>query len=220
ALFLIFPFILAYPSTASETAELALLSPHADEVTPTPFPPILPTDTPAAIQATLAVLPTAAVSSSTPTSSPSPSPTPIVVDDGDEGFSATGGRWWLEEAGYEGDFRWAGTHASDPYAEVIWRPKIETCGFYEVKVHLPESYPTSRQARYQIAHREGIDAVVVDQSSQSGWITLGEYEIAPDGDTFLQLDNATGEPDEWDRIIVFDAAGWTFQSPCAADSEP
>jgi len=205
SLFLIFPILMAGPAPHVEDIQQGVHSPllPLPKATPTHFRPHTPTP----------FLP----------QSPTPSSMPfaqILVDDGDAGFTSLDGRWWLEEAGYGGDLHWAGTHASDPYAEAFWRPTIGTCGRYEVQVHLPERYPTTQQARYSIAHRGGIETVVVDQSTQTGWITLGTYEIAPDDDAYLQLNNATGELEEWERIIVFDAARWTFQSPCDDDSEP
>lgn len=57
-----------------------------------------------------------------------------------------------------------------------------------------------------MGHVGGVDEVVVDQSAGAGWRLLGRFDFAPEGDHFVALGDATGEPYVRDGVrLVFDA---------------
>ncbi len=215
-LFLIFPFVIGQALPA-ETAPAGVLMPHGSQpiqlVDPTPFSPY--TDT----------TPTRLHGQMGGTSTPIPTATmagipgfTIVIDDGDNGFWQNGGVWTSSPLANQGDLVWAENTAS---AEVMveWQPEMEQCGVYRLEVFIPSDYGTSRQALYEISHREGVDYVTLDQKSNAqNWATLGTYEFSPDEAAMLKLSSMTGELPGTTRV-VFDAARWLYLSPCGSGSD-
>ena len=47
--------------------------------------------------------------------------------------------------------------------------------------------------------------MVIDQSTGTGWVSLGTYDFAADGDEWVRLDDNTGEAFDAQRVLVFDA---------------
>jgi hypothetical protein len=93
-----------------------------------------------------------------------------------------------------------------------WRPQLPETGLYEVMAFIPSTNATSRQARYQITHRRGIDFATVDQSRfYDQWASLGQYpfSISPAMLSVVRLSDQTGEPYTRERArrkqIAFDA---------------
>jgi hypothetical protein len=159
--------------------------------------------------------PTISLAHTTARYSLTPSPTPLVMDDGDPRVFSLDGKWWSIEAGIGGDLHWAYTVSDVPTTVVDWRPDFSTCGVYLVEVYLPLKFATTQAARYVIGHRGGTSEVLLDQSANMGdWFELGKFAFDPGEGSFLQLTNATGETSALGRLVAFDAARWTFVSPC------
>ena len=77
--------------------------------------------------------------------------------------------WRTESAGQGGSLIW--TRNNDQYRPdynwARWYPKLEA-GTYEVYVHVPAGYGTTRSARYWIAHANGFTLRVVNQQESGG----------------------------------------------------
>jgi hypothetical protein len=140
----------------------------------------------------------------------------ILVDDGDPGFTHTGGQPVSDGAAINGDLLLASTSlqtGGDVQAQ--WSPALSTCGRYEVQVYIPAGYAATRSADYQLAYRYGMLTKRVDQSAQAGeWVSLGEYDFLPTKGTYLRLTNATSEDPALALQVLFDAARWILQIPC------
>lgn len=222
SLYLIFPFLLAPMETPPLPAEMALepFPPVSAIVTSmTETPSLTATATPVEITPSATPLKgtslDAAPTVSAETTEPAITPTPIMVDDGDAGFEALDGQWWIEPDGIGGDLHWSFTIATAPNVAAEWRPVFNECGLYEVEVYLPREYSTTRAARYVIEYRDGVEQVVLDQAAHQGqWTGLGAYTFAPSEGAILRLTNQTGEDASLGLIVAFDAARWSFIGPC------
>jgi murein DD-endopeptidase MepM/ murein hydrolase activator NlpD len=146
----------------------------------------------------------------------------IIVDDADEIFIRSESRYWHETPyyGYKGHIYWTWTvsaeQGEDCWAE--WRPRLPQTGLYEVFVFVPRRYATTRNARYQVTHRRGVDVVTVDQSRYyDEWVSLGAYAFSIVQPGYVRLGDVTGEPytrDESQRKqIAFDAVMWVLSQP-------
>jgi hypothetical protein len=219
-LYLIFPFLLAPMEIPPLPAERALeqLPTVLAIVNSMPETPTL-TATPAEITPTATPLPVTSLdgapTASAETTEPAITPTPIMVDDGDSGFKALDGKWWIDPKGIDGDLHWSFTIATSPNVVVEWRPVFNECGLYEVEVYIPPNYGTTRAARYEIEYLDGVEHVVLDQAAHQGqWAGLGAYTFEVGEGGILRLTNQTGEDASLGLIVAFDAARWRFIAPC------
>jgi len=146
----------------------------------------------------------------------------IIVDDADEVFIRSESEYWHEAPyyGYWGHTYWTWTvsaeQGEDCWAE--WHPRLPQPGLYEVFVFVPRRYATTRNARYQIIHRRGVDVVTVDQSRYyDAWVSLGAYAFSIVQPGYVRLSDVTGEPYTRDeshrRQIAFDAVMWVLSQP-------
>ena len=103
---------------------------------------------------------------------------------------------------------WA-TGGSDPATAPIgrWQPQIPVTATYEVFVHIPvcpnQRVPTT-QARYVVQHRDGAVEVLVNQQSQTGWVSLGRFPFTAGTGGFVQL--AALAPNN--AAVWFDQVKW------------
>jgi MYXO-CTERM domain-containing protein len=131
-----------------------------------------------------------------------------VIDQRSTCYIAAGDpRYWRREmAGYAAGLEWTFTtdHAAPSnFAEWIVRAPA---GRYHVDVHLDGGmFGQTKQAHYQIAHNNAVDTVVVDQTSASGFVSLGEFDFAGTGDEHVLLGDNTGEASTANTKIAFDA---------------
>lgn len=120
------------------------------------------------------------------------------VDDGDACLSLAGPpEYWRHEAsGEQGDSVWtAVTDYDTPSNYARAELHFAEAGRYRVEAHLVASYAQSKLARYAVTHADGTTDVPVDQSLQSGWVSLGEFEFAAGGHgQAIRIDDNTGEP--------------------------
>lgn len=134
-----------------------------------------------------------------------------IIDEEESCFSKVTSYWWSEPEGY------AGHHY---YTFGIVGPESETVGTYAVDVtvggtylveaHVPQG-ATSTAARYLIDPGTGqAELAVVDQSTQKGWVPLGEVVFLEGEGRTVVLGDATGESPDLDRRVAFDALRFTF----------
>jgi uncharacterized protein (TIGR03382 family) len=115
--------------------------------------------------------------------------------------------WHRETGGYGGDREWTRTtNAATAGNFAQWIVKTRRTGTYSVEVHLDGGeHGQSKLATYAIRHGGVVDTVRVDQSSASGWVSLGDFDFAGDGDEYIMLADNTGEPGATDTKLLFDA---------------
>jgi len=101
-------------------------------------------------------------------------------------------RYWHPETA---PLEWTKTTA-DPAAANFgqWIIKVPTKGRYHVDVNLDGGAAgQSKQAAYVIAHAGATDTVVVDQTSATGYVTLGDFDFDGTSDEHVFLGDNTGE---------------------------
>ncbi|HEX5063042.1 MAG TPA: hypothetical protein VFV99_26890 [Kofleriaceae bacterium] len=132
-----------------------------------------------------------------------------VIDQRSECYLAAGDpRYWHRETGgYDDDREWTGTTSNAAAANfALWIVKTSRASRFSVEVNLDGgTFGTSKQAKYVIVHAGATDEVVVDQTSASGWVSLGEFDFAGTGDEHIMLADNTGEAGATDTTLLFDA---------------
>jgi hypothetical protein len=136
----------------------------------------------------------------------------IVEEDG-EGFTRSESKYWYKSsAGHNDHSLWTYTMRTKEDCWAEWRPDLPETGLYEVLAFIPRINATSKQARYQITHRRGVDVAIIDQSRYyDEWASLGRYpcSISPAMPTIIRLSDQTGEPFTRDKAgrkqLAFDA---------------
>jgi len=140
---------------------------------------------------------------------------PCYVAGGDPKF------WRREAAGFEGDLDWTMTTDLEREANYgIWRLDVAEAGRYEIEVHLDGGvFGRSQMARYRVRHAGATDEVVIDQSAHEGFVSLGAFDFAAGGDQHVMLGDNTGEPNEAEISLLFDAIRLTPAGAPAVDDE-
>ena len=143
-----------------------------------------------------------------------------VVDDGGPCFTAGGPAEFIrtENAGYASFLRW--THATalaDPSNYGEWTLHFAEAGRYRVEAHTPAPWAQSRQAVYLVRHGGQDAAVEIDQTAVAGWNRLGDLDFAAGAGQSIRLDDNTGESNEDEVKIVFDALRFTRLGGGAGD---
>jgi hypothetical protein len=132
-----------------------------------------------------------------------------VIDDRSNCYIAGGDpRYWrTEAAGHGGSLEWTNTtNASAPSNFARWIIKTGRAGRYHIEVQLDGgTFGMSKQAKYEIAHAGMVDTVTIDQTSGSGFVSLGELEFSGTGDEYVQLGDNTGEAGSTNAKLLFDA---------------
>jgi hypothetical protein len=87
-----------------------------------------------------------------------------------------------------------------------WIIKTGHAGRYHVDVKLDGgAVGQSKAAQYQVAHAGTVDTVAVDQTSATGYVTLGDFDFAGTGDEHVLLGDNTGEASSTNTQLYFDA---------------
>lgn len=114
--------------------------------------------------------------------------------------------WRDEPVGAGGSLVWTNaTDFPDPGNYATWQLWFDEAGEYQIEVYIEGSIAESMQAAYVVDHAGGTDTVVVDQSSASGWVSLGTFGFETGARYDLRLDDNTGESVDAQRAIVVDA---------------
>lgn len=134
-----------------------------------------------------------------------------VVDDLSDSFSLLGPRnfWHASDKGYADHAWWTVNNRLEEENKARWALSIPRPGEYEVVVFIPEDHATSETARYTLFHQKEKTQIAVNQlQNQNSWFVLGTFPFDGSGDEYLELSDATGEPDG-KAEIGFDAAGFS-----------
>lgn len=110
--------------------------------------------------------------------------------------------------GYNDHFWYTYTTASTTIdtCYVTWTPNLNTTGDYEVSTFIPSTNANATTARYVVYSDNGVDTVTIDQSANTGWISLGTFPFSQ-GSGSVRLGDATGVQGE---LIAFDAVKWAY----------
>ena len=137
-----------------------------------------------------------------------------IIDDTSTCFSAGGNPTFIrtEKAGFGSSLKW--THATEleaPSNFGRWDLTFAKAGRYRVEAFTPAPFAMSTQTVYKVHHATGTTDAPVDQTAVDGWNELGEFDFAEGGQgQFVRLDDNTGELNESDTKIVFDALRFTL----------
>jgi GH25 family lysozyme M1 (1,4-beta-N-acetylmuramidase) len=135
-----------------------------------------------------------------------------AVDDTGPCFTAGGppATMRVENAGYASYLRWTHTTAlAEPANYGQWDLTFAEGGRYRVEAHTPAPWGQSRRTVYQIRHAGQDAAIEIDQSAIDGWTPLGDLDFAAGGGQSVRVDDNTGEPNQDEIKIVFDAIRFT-----------
>ena len=108
-------------------------------------------------------------------------------------------RYWRHDSNVD----WTMTTTAADYANFgEWIVKAKP-GRYHVDVRLDGgAIATATTASYEIAHAGTVDVVMVDQTSATGFVSLGDFDFAGTGDEHVLLGDNTGTAQQ---KLVFDA---------------
>jgi len=139
-----------------------------------------------------------------------------IVDDTSTCFFAGGNPMFMrtENAGFGSSLRWTHSTAEPlPSNFGTWSLHFAEGGRYRVEAFTPSPFGMSKQAAYAIQHGE-ISRVTIDQSAVDGWSLIGDFDFVAGGHgQSIRLDDNTGEPNETNTQIVFDAVRFTHVEP-------
>jgi hypothetical protein len=134
-----------------------------------------------------------------------------IVDERTTCFEQQTSYWWSVYEGYDDHhyFTYA-IDAAESDTVGTWWLEVEVAGRYAVEAHVPPG-ATSTGARYFADPGSGrTELAVIDQSSLTGWVALGELDFALGSDRYVELGDATGESSELSRMVAFDALRFTY----------
>jgi hypothetical protein len=143
-----------------------------------------------------------------------------VIDQRTECYVAGGDPHYFrhETGGYGGSLEWTmGTTASAPANFAQWF--IHGAGHYHLEVYLDGgTFGTTKAAPYVISHGGAMDTVVIDQTSATGFVALGDFLFTGDGTEYVLLGDNTGDATS---KLLFDALRATpldGQQPVGVDA--
>jgi len=146
-----------------------------------------------------------------------------IIDNDSECFHAFGNPlyWRNENQGYNGSLIWTNAFtSSSSYNWAWWQINMEIGGEYELEYYSTPAFSVFDQ----VAHTLWADGIqydfTVDQSTGSGWTSLGTYQFGTGGEQSLALyDNGSGSIGSNQHIVV-DAirltriGGWCGDGSC------
>jgi len=152
----------------------------------------------------------------TPTAEPTPETIPsldtgaIVVDNSDEGYSASQSDWQTSRCGLKGSHNWTTSKKEKAQGgnRASWQTKLTTSGTYEVRAYIPRcgQIGPTKEAHYTITHDAGTTNVTVDQEAMLGtWASLGVYRFGDRLNPMVELSDIAGDDG---RSVRFDALAW------------
>jgi MYXO-CTERM domain-containing protein len=107
--------------------------------------------------------------------------------------------WRREEGGYADSREWTNTtSAAAPSSFAIW--KIASAGTYRLEIYISGGEATA--AKYEVRHGGTTEIITIDQTTADGFVPLGVFAFAGDGDEYVLLGDNTGTRDQ---KLVFDA---------------
>jgi MYXO-CTERM domain-containing protein len=142
--------------------------------------------------------------------------TPVPAEGGvietDTGCYAAGGapQFWRKVSSATangGELYWTMTTDNATASNFAsWSINVANPGKYIVEVHLDGGeFGQSTQAKYQVTHAGGESTVLIDQSADTGFVVLGEYEFTGAAGEGVMLSDNTGEASATMTKLLFDA---------------
>ncbi len=144
-----------------------------------------------------------------------------IVDDTGACFRAGGDPQFIHEenAGYGSTLKW--THATDAVSAsnyARWTLHFAEAGRYRLEAFTPAPYNESERTVYSVTHAGETTKLTVDQRAVDGWNLIGELDFEAGGmGQSIQANDNTGEPNESETKIVFDAIRLTRLSAPAGE---
>ena len=139
-----------------------------------------------------------------------------VVDDTSPCFQRWGPvQYWraVQGQGVGMGFLWTNAFISDePSNWARWNLQLAGAGRFRVEVNLVEGYNRSRRVPYRLRHGGQETDVILDQSTASGWRTLGTFDFQAGDDQWISVYDNTGE-EGGDLHITVDAIRLTPTAP-------
>lgn len=151
-----------------------------------------------------------------PQAAPAPSP-PAAETEVDEAGPAFAGRaavkWYdaPKHCGINGQALWTYTAATaaDSENSGAWRPTLAAEGMYNVYAYIPVcsmKKANTTSAHYTVRHRDGAQAVEINQATAAGtWVLLGRFPFAAGNGGAVELSDLAGDSM---RTLWFDAVKW------------
>ncbi len=119
-----------------------------------------------------------------------------------------------EDVGHEGQLTWTYTTDAEQASNFgQWNLFFDQAGIYLVEAFTAAPHAMSKQAAYQVRHGGEDTVSVVNQSAIDGWSPVGEFSFVAGGQQAIRLDDNTGESNEQDTKLVFDAIRLTRLDP-------
>ncbi len=143
-----------------------------------------------------------------------------VIDQRSECYVAGGDPHYFrrESGGYGGSLEWTmGTTFATPANFAQWF--VHGAGRYHLEVNLDGGvFGTTKAAAYVISHAGATDTVVIDQTSATGFVALGDFAFSGDGTEYVMLGDNTGDAQ---GKLLFDAIRATsLDAPPGDDAGP
>ncbi len=99
--------------------------------------------------------------------------------------------WHRETTGYADSSEWTNTTANAAPANFA-RWYVPPIGAARIRIEAYVDGGEATAATYSIVHAGATDSVMIDQSTSSGFVLLGELDVAGDGTEYVQLGDNTG----------------------------
>jgi hypothetical protein len=144
---------------------------------------------------------------------PASDPNLVQVNEGSSDFHGRAEVAWYNSPRGCGDGGHAFWTLSTPDAgqsenTARWQPNLAAEKLYDVYVHVPicpNRYAATTSAYYSVHHRDGLQEVLVNQATQTGWVLLGRFPFAAGQGGYVELDDITNDSMQ---AVWFDAAKW------------
>ncbi|MCA9628812.1 MAG: hypothetical protein KC766_14135 [Myxococcales bacterium] len=132
-----------------------------------------------------------------------------IVDERDSCFTTYGpAQFWRSEegVGYDGSLLWTNAYDSaDPSNWARWHLDFTVAGRYQLEVYVDPAFGIHKETAYGITHGTQEEAVLIDQSQASGWVSLGEYDFDAGPDQHVSVYDTSVTPPADDQHIAVDA---------------
>jgi hypothetical protein len=108
--------------------------------------------------------------------------------------------------GYDGGLYWTNAFESDsPSNWARFTLSFAEAGSYQVEIYLDPAFAVADGVPYDVTHGELLETVVVDQSAQNGWTTLGTFDFSAGGEQSVDVRDDQPEPVADAQHVAVDA---------------
>jgi murein DD-endopeptidase MepM/ murein hydrolase activator NlpD len=132
-----------------------------------------------------------------------------IIDDIDECFRTYGPlAYWrvVDDAGHGGSLLWTNAFESqDPSNWAQWRVEPSEDGRYGIDVHIDPAWGVHHETRYDVEHVDGTEQLTIDQSTEQGWVSLGEYQLEAGTEHLVSVYDIASGPVPDEQHIAVDA---------------